>query len=471
MRLHDHAALSAAFASRRAVAACYILDEHAGTGVAGGASRWWLHGSLASLAQDIERRGGKLLLRRGSARRVLLELAAELDAAELHCSASYEPKGRSLDRELAASTSGRFEFHAHRGVLLFEPPRIATQSGEPYKVFTPFRRACLESYAPASPLPVPRGLRFLAPTADSDALADWRLEPSRPDWAGGLRAAWRRGEHAARRRMRHFLEGGIVDYATERDRPDHDGSSRLSPHLHFGELSVRELMHAARAAGAAAHASRGAAALERELLWREFCAHLLYHWPDLPEQPFRPEFARFPWRDDDEALARWQRGDTGYPLVDAGMRQLWETGWMHNRVRMVAASLLVKHLLVPWQEGAAWFLETLVDADLANNSANWQWVAGSGADAAPYFRIFNPELQGAKFDPEGEYVRRWVPELAKLPTRYLHAPGAAPKKVLDESGVTIGKYYPPPIVGHRDARERALAAFHQLRDVNRDSAR
>jgi deoxyribodipyrimidine photo-lyase len=418
------------------------------------------------MQKDVEQRGGKLLLRRGSARRVLPQLVAELDAAELHCSASYEPAGRALDEALAASLSERISLHAHRGVLLFEPHSIATQSGEPYRVFTPFRRACLEAHEPASPEPVPRGLRFLAPALDSDALEDWQLEPTKPDWAGGLRAAWRRGEHAARRRMRDFLASAVAGYDTERDRPDHDGTSRLSPHLHFGELSVRELLYAVRAASAAAHASRGAAALERELVWREFCAHLLYHWPALPEQPFRPEFARFPWRDDADALARWQRGATGYPLVDAGMRQLWQTGWMHNRVRMVAASLLVKHLLVPWQVGAAWFLDTLVDADLANNSANWQWVAGSGADAAPYFRIFNPELQGKKFDPDGDYVRRWVPELAKLPTRYLHAPSSAPEKALKKYGVTLGIDYENTIVPHRDARERALAAFHELRDVS-----
>jgi deoxyribodipyrimidine photo-lyase len=278
------------------------------------------------------------------------------------------------------------------------------------------------------------------------------IPPTRTDWAAGFRTIWQPGESGARRRLAEFLDGGLFDYDAQRNRPEPDGTSRLSPHLHWGEISPREVWHAVIAAAAAAGREAAAEPFLRQLAWREFSYHLLYHWPGLPTEPWRQSFATFPWQDGDADFKLWRRGRTGFPIVDAGMRQLWQTGWMHNRVRMIVASFLVKDLLVPWQRGAEWFWDTLVDADLANNSASWQWVAGSGADAAPYFRIFNPVTQGEKFDPRGDYVRRWVPELMGLPDASIHRPWQAAAK-LD---------YPAPMVDHAEARRRALAAYQAM---------
>ncbi|MFN3523980.1 MAG: cryptochrome/photolyase family protein, partial [Phenylobacterium sp.] len=291
-------------------------------------------------------------------------------------------------------------------------------------------------------------------------LEDWGLIPTAPDWAGGLRAAWTPGEDGAHARLRTFLQEGLAAYPHDRDRPDRTGTSRLSPHLHFGEIGPRQVWAALLSATSA---SSGADKFMSELGWREFCHHLLFHFPTLPQANFREAFDAFPWADDPAGLEAWRRGRTGYPIVDAGMRELWTTGWMHNRVRMIAASFLAKHLLTDWRAGEAWFWDTLVDADLANNAASWQWTAGSGADAAPYFRIFNPVLQGEKFDPAGDYVRRWVPELARLPAAWIHKPWAAPAAVLSRAGVVLGRSYPRPIVDHAQARERALAAFAEIR--------
>jgi deoxyribodipyrimidine photo-lyase len=287
--------------------------------------------------------------------------------------------------------------------------------------------------------------------------------PSKPDWAGGLRDAWQPGEAEARKRLTAFLDGPIGDYAVLRDRPDLAATSRLSPHLHFGEISPAQCWHAASIKSGKGEA-KGAGTFLRELVWREFSYHLLFHNPDLPDAPFRREFAAFPWaRDHGDMLRDWQLGRTGYPIVDAGMRELWTTGWMHNRVRMIAASFLIKNLMIPWQAGEAWFWDTLVDADLANNAASWQWVAGSGADAAPYFRIFNPVTQGLKFDPDGAYVRRWVPELSRLAAPDIHCPWESPATVLAAAGVRLGKTYPHPIVDHRAARLRALEAYEHVK--------
>jgi deoxyribodipyrimidine photo-lyase len=293
---------------------------------------------------------------------------------------------------------------------------------------------------------------------DSLSVSDLELEP-RIDWAAGLRETWEPGEAGASRRMQAFLHGSVETYATERDRPDHQGTSHLSPYLHFGEISAREILRQARNKTGDATAE----AYLRQLAWREFSYHLLFHFPQISEKPLHAEFRDFSWRVDERGLKAWTRGRTGYPFVDAGMRQLWQTGWMHNRVRMVVASFLVKHLMIPWREGAAWFWDTLVDADLANNTMGWQWAAGCGADAAPYFRVFNPVKQGQKFDPDGAYVRRWVPELSAIPSNWIHAPWETPPLVLAEAGITLGKDYPKPIVEHEAARARALAAFQNMR--------
>ena len=350
------------------------------------------------------------------------------------------------------------------GALLFEPGDIRTGDGGPYKVFTPFYKACLKAGISRAPKPAPG--KIPAPDAglDGDGLEALNLLPTAPDWSGGLAEVWRPGEAGAQAQLDRFLDAAAASYKADRDRPDLAGTSRLSPHLHFGEIGPRAVWARAEASIARNGALEGGVrAFQRELVWREFSAHLLFHFPDIPERPWRENFARFPWREDEAALQAWQRGRTGYPIVDAGMRELWETGWMHNRVRMVAASFLVKHLLLSWQAGEAWFWDTLVDADLANNAASWQWVAGSGADAAPFFRIFNPMTQGRKFDPDGDYVRRWVPELGDLPARHIHEPWSAPPDVLEAAGVDPGRTYPRPIVDHKGARERALAAFDGIR--------
>lgn len=466
LRLTDHPALHAAVGSGRPVVPIYVLDdENAGAWQAGGASRWWLHGSLTSLAGALQARGSRLLLRKGNAVALVVELARSLRADAVHCTRCYEPWAVGVEQALKDQlTSSGIQFKRFRGSLLHEPEEILTRQGEPYRVYSPFARAAMQATDLGLPLPAPDALMPPEKWPRSERLSDWRLLPARPDWAAGLRAAWQPGEDGARARLDDFLDQGLKHYRSNRDRPDLAGTSRLSPHLHFGEISPRTCWLAAIAAAADEPSmDAGLQTLLREFLWREFSYHLLHYWPDLPEQPFRPEFARFPWQEDRSLLRQWQQGRTGYPIVDAGMRELWTTGWMHNRVRMITASFLIKHLMQPWQHGEAWFWDTLVDADLASNSASWQWVAGSGADAAPYFRIFNPVKQGTAFDPDGIYVRRWCPELSRLPTSVIHAPWLASEAVLSAAGVHLGETYPLPIVDHGEARARALAAFSTLK--------
>ncbi len=461
LRVNDHAALDAAAEHGGPLIAVFVLDdERAGAWRPGGASRWWLHHSLASLDADLRRRGGALVIRRGDTVDHLADIARTHAADALFFHRRYEPHEIALEDAIQRALADELTLRRLRGRLLVEPERIQTKAGDPYRVFTPFYRALLAMDEPAEPGPGPA--RLAPPPRDIDSLTldDLELLPTRPDWAGGLREAWSPGEKGAWARLESFLDGAATGYRDQRDVPGTPGTSRLSPHLHFGELSPRQVWHTVRSAQSAVSALTGGGdAFLRELAWREFCHHLLFHWPSLPDKPFNERFANFPWRDDDEAFNAWCHGRTGYPLVDAGMRELWQSGWMHNRVRMVSASFLVKHLLVPWQRGEAWFWDTLVDADLANNSAGWQWVAGCGADAAPYFRIFNPIRQGEKFDAGGDYVRRWVPELASLPDRDLHAPFRASSKTLADAGVRLGDDYPEPIVAHDAARQRALAAF------------
>jgi deoxyribodipyrimidine photo-lyase len=349
--------------------------------------------------------------------------------------------------------------------LLFEPHTIQNKSGRPFQVFTPFWKHCL-ALPVEDPVKLPRG-EFSAPARwpTSLNLAALGLLPT-VKWDAGLAAAWQPGEAAAVHRLKKFTSGAIDQYADERNRPDLAGTSSLSPYLHFGEIGPRQIWAAVRARSKDSGVfptSRGEQVFLSEVGWREFAHHLLYHFPHTPEEPLRSDFTAFPWRSDAPQLQAWQRGRTGYPIVDAGLRQLWATGWMHNRVRMIVASFLVKHLRISWRDGAAWFWDTLLDADLASNTLGWQWTAGCGADAAPYFRIFNPILQGVKFDPEGSYVRRWVPELSRVPTEFLHEPWAAPSAVLAIAGVKLGVDYPQPIVNHGEARVAALAALQAMR--------
>jgi len=467
LRVQDLPGLLAAAATGKALIACYILDDSSpGEHRLGGASRWWLHHSLASLREELREMGGQLLLRRGSAPEVLAELAETSGADAIYCSRQYEPWACGLEQQLHSSLADRnVDFKRYPGSLLFEPGQVMTQAEAPFKVFTPFWRQCLRGSEPRLPQPPPADITWHPAPPRSDSLDNWALLPREPDWAGHWPQLWSPGSPGAAERLAHFLAGPVANYSEGRNHPAQEATSRLSAHLHFGEISPRTVWHAARAlAGAEPGRQEQVDKFLSEMGWREFSHHLMYHYPHIVEKPFKQQFEAFPWLGNDAGLRAWQRGQTGYPIVDAGMRELWHTGYMHNRVRMVVASFLTKHLLVHWRSGARWFHDTLVDADLANNSCGWQWVAGSGADASPYFRIFNPVTQGEKFDAKGDYVRRWVPELARLPDRYLHKPWEAPQEVLAEAEVDLGDTYPEPIVEHKAAREAALAAYGSIRD-------
>jgi deoxyribodipyrimidine photo-lyase len=460
LRLTDNAALTAA-AAQGPVIFLYVLDDETpGAWRLGGASRWWLHRSLGALGKRIP-----LILRKGTADEVISEVLAETGATSVHFARDYAPWSGTLERRVkdicAAAGAG---CHRYGGFLLHEPESIRNGSGEPYRVYTPFSKACFGKGEPKPLKPIPAFAPWHG-TIASDRLEDWGLSPSKPDWAKGFSALWTPGEAGAAARLEAFIADGLAHYADERDRPDRDVTSRLSPHLRFGEVSPAQCWHAVRAAQLAAGGKldRAAEKFLKEVLWREFSYHLLHHWPTLPTEPFRHEFMNFPWSDNRPALQAWQRGRTGYPIVDAGMRELWATGTMHNRVRMIAASFLIKDLLIHWSEGERWFWDTLVDADIGSNSASWQWVAGCGADAAPYFRIFNPVLQGEKFDPAGAYVRKWLPELTRMPDEFVHKPWAAPSLVLHAAGVELGRNYPHPMVDHGTARDKALAAFQEIK--------
>jgi deoxyribodipyrimidine photo-lyase len=439
----------------------YILDDaNAGEWRAGAASRWWLHQSLAALDRSLD---GHLHFFSGKADEVLAALALNLDAAGIYWNRCYEPWRIERDRRLKKRLleDGR-TVESFNGALLFEPQVVMKDDGTPYRVFTPFyRKGCLKS-APPPRRPLDAGhLNYAGRSPLGHDLEDLGLMPGIP-WYEEMAGHWQPGETGAHDRLDRFLEDGIRNYEEGRNRPDLEHVSRLSPHLHFGEVSPHQVWHAANALMAQAGLENDVDHFLSELGWREFSYYLLYHQPALPTKNLQEKFDAFPWRNDRESLERWQQGQTGYPIVDAGMRELWRTGYMHNRVRMIVGSFLVKNLLLHWHHGADWFWDTLVDADLANNSASWQWIAGCGADAAPYFRIFNPVTQGNRFDPEGKYVRHYVPELAALPDKYLHCPWEAPQDVLSEAGIEPGIDYPAPIVDLKASRERALEAFHSL---------
>lgn len=455
LRLADNPALVAAIARGAPLIPIYVLDPDLGA-----AQRWWLNHSLESLGADLARLGTPLILKRGDARDVVLELAKETGAGAVYWNRLYDPEAIARDTRLksALRTSGILA-ESFNASLLREPWEISPKGSSAFfQVFTPFWKSLAAIIEPVTPARTPMAWVSGVDMA-SDRLEDWRLLPVKPDWAAAFGGYWSPGEAGARFRLERFLDQALSGYADRRDFPDGSTTSGLSPHLHWGEIGPRQVWRATRGAVERGGDARSAEAFLRELGWREFSHHLLFHAPTLPERCLRPAFEAFPWAPADDRLRRWQRGLTGYPMVDAGMRELWTTGWMHNRVRMIVGSFLVKHLRIDWRHGAAWFKDTLLDADLANNSASWQWVAGCGADAAPYFRIFNPMLQGAKFDPEGGYVRRWIPELARLPDRFLHAPWTAPTEVLAQAGVRLGIDYPTPVVAHEEARASALAAF------------
>ncbi len=466
LRLDDHPVFQAA--GDRQILVVYIHDSVSpGLRPLGGASRWWLARSLAALSDDLAALGARLDILSGAAEDLVLALARASGAQEVVWSRRYGAAEIEIDTRLKAALQG--DGIAVRSVnarLLREPWEVLSGAGAPFKVFTPFWRRHRDLGSLPAPAPAPERL-VSAPWPDLAprrvALADLALTPKAPDWSGGLAATWRPGEAGARERLRRFVSSALADYPDARDRPDGDSTSRLSPHLRFGEISARRILSTTEAALAAGEVpARAAEKFLSELGWREFSHSLLYFAPDLATRAWSPRFERFRYRDDDAGFRAWSRGETGYPIVDAGMRELWTTGYMHNRVRMVAASFLIKHLLIDWRRGERWFWDTLCDADSANNAASWQWVAGSGADAAPYFRIFNPVLQGEKFDPEGAYVRRWVPELAGMEAAHIHAPWLAPAEALRRAGVKLGQSYPAPIVDHAFARRRALEALASL---------
>ena len=455
LRVADHAALTAACAGGRPVAPVYILDdESAGAWAMGGASRWWLHHSLLSLRSALEGCGAGLVLRRGKAVEVLPALMQETGAGEVHAGVMHEPWARAVDQALAGVLP-EGALRLHRTTTLFDLETIRTKTGGIYGVYTPFARSLRSRGELSPPDPAPRRLTSARLPA-SERLEDWALLPVKPDWAGGMRETWQPGTEAAQSRLAAFVDNAVHGYDVGRNLPGQAGTSMLSPHLHWGEISPGQVWHGVMAGDGR---SKGLDTYLGEILWREFAAYLLWHNPHLPEQPLRPRFAKLPTRTKPDELHAWERGRTGVPIVDAGLRQLWHLGWMHNRVRMIAASFLVKHLLLPWRAGENWFWDTLVDADLASNAASWQWIAGSGIDSQPFFRVFNPVSQGKKFDADGAYVRRWAPELAGMPDRWVHEPWAAPAAVLSKAGVELGRDYPRPIVDLSKGRQRALEAY------------
>lgn len=458
LRLSDNPALRAAVDSGRPVLCIYIFDEESsGLRAMGGASRWWLHHSLAALDEDLRKRGARLDIFAGAAQPVLEKLVKQTGAEALYWTRRYDKAGIAVDTAIKAALGEKIEVTSFNGKLLVEPWEIKTKTGGPFRVFTPFWRAVLARPDPDAPLPAPRRIDGAHEPKGAIDLDQLELLPTKPDWAGGMREAWTPGEKAAAHRLSAFLDEGVRDYADKRDIPGVEGTSRLSPHLAFGEISPRQIWAAARHAAASnPRLQRGCDKFLAEVGWREFSYNLLFHNPDLATKNFDDRFDDFEWETPDEKTrGAWRSGRTGYPIVDAGMRELWATGYMHNRVRMIVASFLVKHLLIDWRIGEEWFWDTLCDADPANNAASWQWVAGCGADAAPYFRVFNPVLQGEKFDSGGAYVRRWCPELADVPDRFVHKPWEAAKPPRD---------YPAPIVDHAKGRARALAAFQRLKE-------
>jgi deoxyribodipyrimidine photo-lyase len=465
LRLADNPALKAAIDSRRPVLPVFIFaPEEEAAWAPGGASRWWLHQSLASLGRELQKLGAPLILRRSQdSLQELTALARRSGAAAVYWNRRYEPA--AVKRDGAVKSALRelgLQAESFNGALLREPWEVSNQSGSPFRVFTPFWRHCLKLGEPEEPIPAPRRMMpCLAATPGS--LEDLSLLP-RIDWAAGMRTHWQVGARGAQQSLARFLDESYEDYSSRRDRPELNGTSRLSPHLHFGELSPRQVWHALRrhAQERGQHSSWRQSQFASELGWREFAHHLLFHYPEMPEKALVTKYQQFPWKRSTDSLQAWQQGLTGYPIVDAGMRQLWHLGWMHNRVRMIVGSFLVKDLLLSWTSGARWFWDTLVDADLANNSLGWQWIAGCGADAAPYFRIFNPVSQATRFDPNGTYVRECVPELAAMPEQWIHQPWAAPPEVLNHANVQLGNNYPGPLVEHAPARERALAAFAKI---------
>jgi len=464
LRLSDNPALWHAAQTGKPVLFLYIRDDISeAVRPLGAAQNWWLHHSLTSLASDIMQWGGRLILKSGPAQEVVDHIMAQTGADEIVWNRRYGEGEQQVDRAIKAAYAGKAT--SFDGLLLHEPSQVRTGSDQPYRVYTPFWKKLSSGAPPRAPLPRPEQVTHFQSSMESEQLESWALLPTTPDWSIPLARHWQPGEAGGQQNLATFIDGNIDHYATARDNPGADLTSRLSPHLRFGEISPHQAWHAASSTPNKDE-SLHQLTWRKQLVWREFSYHLLQEWPRLASENFNPKFDNFPWIWDDNAasaLKAWKEGQTGYPIVDAGMRQLYSTGWMHNRVRMIVASFLVKHLMIDWRRGEQWFWDTLVDGDPAANPSQWQWVAGTGADAAPYFRIFNPILQAQKFDPSGSYIHQYVPELARLPARYLAAPWEAPGSELRQAGIKLGETYPLPIVEHKRARERALDALQSTR--------
>lgn len=462
LRCYDHPALSEACHNHDLIIPLYIYSPE----LSGAAQNWWLHHSLNSLEKELEKYGLHLCLRRGNALSIIQELIKSYKVDAIYWNRCYEPAVIQRDKNIKEQLKDAgLEVTSFNGSLFNEPWTIKNKSGDYFKVFTPYWRHCQKEISiPEIPPIIPRRS---PESIHSDTLSNWNLLPQNPNWAKGFSDYWEPGESGALKKLDLFIESQLHDYKTARNEPAKPGTSRLSPHIHFGEISPWHIWNAITEATLQPDCDIGSAEqFLAELGWREFSYYQLYHFPELPGKNFRSEFDHFPWQDDALHLKNWQKGNTGFPIVDAGMRELWHTGYMHNRVRMIAASFLVKDLLIDWRKGAEWFYHTLLDADLANNSASWQWVAGTGADSAPYFRIFNPTRQGEQFDPQGDYIRKWVPELAQVPNQWIHKPWEAPSHVLP---IILGKEYPYPLVEHNLARRVALEQYQKIKNSARIS--
>lgn len=461
LRLSDNSGLFEASQKGRILPLYILDDESAGEFKMGGASRWWLHHSLMALNASLE---GKLHVFQGNSLVIIKKLCAQFSVQGVYWNRCYEPWRIQESAQIKNFLENEgINCKSFNGSLLWEPWNVLKKDESPYKVFTPYyQRGCLNAPTPRKPLSVPELLHIVPPNTDF-SIKDLNLIP-KIHWYDQMEQCWEIGESAAENRLNEFLHHKLKGYKEGRNYPDRSSVSRLSPHLHFGEISPNKIWYAAHDKGLLDRSEEDLGCFLTELGWREFSYYLLYHFPELPIKNLQPKFDKLSWETNDKFLKAWQKGQTGYPIVDAGMRELWQTGYMHNRVRMIVGSFLVKNLGFHWREGEAWFWDCLVDADLASNSASWQWVAGSGADAAPYYRIFNPVLQGEKFDPHGHYTRKFVPELSKLPIQYLFKPWEAPESLLRDSGIILGKTYPAPIVNLSESRDNALKRYYSLKE-------